>query len=454
MPQERITLWLFVVFRLTTFNALPPDKGLDLTSIEDLKITETIPVPFPVLCQMRCTLQKNCNMFFVEIINNTTAGALNCHLYQLPNEAEALHNILEGTASPVYVESSRFEEFLSSAIWNVGFLLVTTGKAKNKNEVPTEVIRVYDNDNTVRHCQMLDGFPDPLRSGSAGLFFDKMVLICGGHNFLENQVTDKCYTLQPEVDNNWILAEERMDFGGNDAGASLVINDGKSLWMTGSWNGDQRADSTIIVSPTLEDFNNQVSVSISPGPAFPDGIKSNCIVKLNDTKAMAIFGNKKLDSTATTVFLDIPSPSQNNQINSAWGPDLKSRRTFHACGILDNPGDGNLQVVIVVGGTGTETKGLRLKSTEKWPVGTSSWTAGPDLPFGITASTAVTVPDGKTLLLVGGRSDSGLLSSIFRLAFKNSNDHQGWEWTKLDEELQVAREKHIAMLVPGSFCRL
>ncbi len=92
-----------------------------------------------------------------------------------------------------------------------------------------------------------------------------------------------------------------------------------------------------------------------------------------------------------------------------------------------------------------------LKSTEIWVAGSSQgWTKGPYLPLAIADAAGVVSSDKKTFYLIGGEDKSREdLKTIYKLHYQN-----GWRWTKLPQELEVARNDHVAMLVPDSFCWL
>ncbi len=181
-------------------------------------------------------------------------------------------------------------------------------------------------------------------------------------------------------------------------------------------------------------------------------MNSHCLVKLNSTTAMMIGGWTGIgQSVVSTYFLDIPVATGNGTWTngrSIRGPDLTIPRSIHACGVLNNPGDGNRQVVVAAAGQNING---RTNSTEMWVVGSSQgWTRGPDFPQTATGATGIVSPDGKKLLFVGGYLDQAHNSkSIFQLEYKNGHC---WQWTKLDQELDDGRYWHAGLLVPDSFC--
>ena len=268
-------------------------------------------------------------------------------------------------------------------------------------------------------------------------------IVCGGDDALNGD--NRCFYLSDSK--RWIQLEPRMTVKREDA-ASIVINNGKSLWITG---GLYSGSTTEILTLTSGRRISASSFSFEAGPDLPRYLRGHCLVKLSSSTAMLIGGRGKdmngdWSNINATYFLDIPSSSENAIVR---GPDLIHPRYHHACGVLDNPGDGNGQVVIVAGGQYRVSK-----STEIWAVGSQGWTRGPDLPKGVWQSQGITSPDGKSFLLLGGDDGTDYplfaTAAIYKLDY-NSNSG-GWQWTKLDQELKVAREGHVAMLVPDSFC--
>ncbi len=275
---------------------------------------------------------------------------------------------------------------------------------------------------------------------------DSYPIICGGFHQIEGP-TSLCHCLSSST-LDWIPLDKRMAWPRQSA-ASIVIDNGRTLWITGGqgwfmpyWK------STELISLDAKSF------TIQTGPDLPKPLIHHCLVKLNSSTAMLIGGwTGRGVFEVATYFLDIPAGS-GTTVRSVRGPDLNLGRThMPACGVLNNPGDGNGQVVVVVGGSGPDGC---TKSTEMYVVGSSQgWTKGPDFPNDSRQYHGLPSPDGKSFLVVSGvTSDkkTGVINyskTIFQLKYENGHC---WQWTKLDREIKMGRQAHNAMLVPEYFC--
>ena len=101
------------------------------------------------------------------------------------------------------------------------------------------------------------------------------------------------------------LQENRYD------SASLVIDNGSKLWVTGGYNLDHRLETTEIVE--LNDFGDLGLVSY--GPKLPHSLMGHSMVLLNDSLAMMIGGSQNIDSDLT-YFYEFESSNWKN------GPNL------------------------------------------------------------------------------------------------------------------------------------
>ncbi len=327
-------------------------------------------------------------------------------------------------------------------------LLVATGSPRSKAKL-TETFSLF---NASKSCNKpVREFPIGLNGATGGVLYHNdetltVVIVCGGYESIVGR-SKTCF-YYPSSATEWSRVDKSLGEKRKDA-AGIVIDYGQTLWITGGEHDvRQYTKSTELVSLIL-DNSQQIRFSIQHGPDLPLALSDHCLVKLNSTTAMVIGGD---DGTSrhlsSTYFLDIPTKSEGGTMSttarSVKGPDLNNARSDHSCGVLTNPGDDNGQVVIVAGGYGAK------KSTEMWVVGSSQgWTRGPDLPRSIQYSAGITSPDSKSFFLIGGEPGGpGKISEIYRLKYENAH----WQWTKMDQELQVARRGHVAMRVPDSYC--
>ncbi len=319
-------------------------------------------------------------------------------------------------------------------------LLIVTGLPPGDETRETDAISLMGGGATV--CSRPIGiFPISVTSSVGGVMGDirRTLLLCGGFE------VDACYYLEGSNSNEWKLAEAKLS-DKRDLAAGIVIHSKyKTLWVTGGVNGNT-LNSTDLVSLS----EDQTTFSTKPGPKLPLPNYGHCMVKLNETTAMVLGGKDSADQyVPTTYFISIPKEGQTPAAvaDVTWAPALRVGRWKHSCGLLTDPGDENRHVIVVTGGDNEEEE---LVSTELFVVGSAGWIPGPDLPQKADAARGVTSNDGKSFLVAGGDNDGTLSKSILKLEY-NTNDN-GYEWTKLEQEMKVARQAHVALLVPDAFC--
>jgi hypothetical protein len=77
---------------------------------------------------------------------------------------------------------------------------------------------------------------------------------------------------------------------------------------------------------------------------------------------------------------------------------------------------------------------------------TGNWRNGPELPFPVLSSQMVEDPKGGVILIGGHMGQSTQSRDLYRLEHAD----EGATWTRLDQQLSVGRERHVALLVPDS----
>ncbi len=329
-------------------------------------------------------------------------------------------------------------------------ILIATGAPWTESKL-TEIVDIAGNP----ACNISD-FPNKVYDGVGGLFKGNVPFYCGGYSFNNNGgQTDECFALDPS--GQWIQAGNMLE--PREFAASLMLDQGKTLWVTGGYRYDPdhpEATGGHVYSETTEaltipDIAGK-EFRFQETPRLPNKVMEHCLVQLNETAAMLIGGHNFDEITMdTTYILDIDIQPGQEVLQYQHGPRLNSARYGHACGLLTKPGDGSEQVVVVAGGFNSTLN--RTVSTELWTVGSEEWTAGPDLPVENKSGAGLTTYYGKAFLLIGGYKDKSFkesINKIYKLEFKNGD----WKWYKMDTKLQVGRGGHVAFYVPGNCTKL
>ena len=74
---------------------------------------------------------------------------------------------------------------------------------------------------------------------------------------------------------------------------------------------------------------------------------------------------------------------------------------------------------------------------------------GPKLPKTLYGHSCVT--QGNELIVIGGRSDTGLLDHISSDLFKLKLENSQLEWTMMNVKLNTPRKYFVASLIPAEF---
>ncbi len=321
------------------------------------------------------------------------------------------------------------------------------------NLLSTEVIHPGD---SFFKCQDFQDFPTILATATGGFLEPNTPLICGGlrrdwndiHMSLVNVPEAGCYTpgqVAPVV--NMSLA--RM------GPASIVIDNGKSLWVTG---GSDQLHSTFSSSEIV-----QVDPPIvMPGPDLPLELTLHCIVKLRNGTYLLIGGCKLVylcfAVSLAHLCLTVNSQELGHVSRYTWsykdfgskqwtpGPDLVRARMSHSCGVIQDKYEPEKSIVVVTGGlldpkTGMDTTELGIVDPTL-----DYWKLGPAFPVEIDGASGIVSLDGLTFLLFGGFKD---LSNVYNTIFSFECINEQCHWTKLDQELKQARARAVAMWIPN-----
>ncbi len=288
-------------------------------------------------------------------------------------------------------------------------------------------------------------YPQKISSASAAVWVhpktNKTVpIICGGNDprhTLTKWNTCHFLSFQNGTDQwNWTQVDPVLTQA-RDQAASIVIDNGKTLWITGGTKAYyQGLRSTELISILDQDDESESSFAIQAGPDLPLDIYGHCLVKLNSSTAMLIGGQWAARRfKKSTYLLSIPQSGSNKEsARPIKGPWLNVARSEHTCGVLRDHLD---RQVVIAGGRG---------STEMLVVGSGQdWTPGPPCPTETASSTTTTV-DGKKLLVFGGWSLEGKLIHQFHF----DQEREAWTWTRLDQRLEMSRTKSMVLRVDNA----
>ena len=304
----------------------------------------------------------------------------------------------------------------------------------------------------------LGPIPVPMTRARGG-FLKEGVLNCERIKWGEK---DGCFYLPSTSPNKWFQLDQTLSQRRYGA-ASIVIDNGKTLWITGgkSSQGYLKSTEFVTLKDDSTDLNPSSSFSIQPGPDLPIATAHHLLIKLNSTTAMLIGGDNASSPDwpdyqkdglnylhlKSTYFLDIPRVVESTKatVSSVRGPDFQQPSSSLMAGVLNDPADGNRRMVVLVGEIYNKTEFLMLDQLDQ------GWTPGPDKPKAVGSSAGVTTPDGKSFLVIGGSNNRMTTDPyIYQLQHQNGC----WKWSQLEQKLRVPRQNHIALVVPDSFCNV
>ncbi len=279
---------------------------------------------------------------------------------------------------------------------------------------------VIDLSNPPSECNDFGSYP--IINGNigavGGLLNGTTPFICGG-----DPADYLCYFLG-DPDPKAVMKESR------ERAAALVTNDGTRLWVTGG-----------IGSGTTEYVNPGPSGSQSVyGPDLPESRHSHCLVQFDQETYMVIGGYASSGMTSSTYFFHVG--------NQSWteGPELSIKRSSMSCQVLETP-SGTERVVLVAGGASSGTEQI-----ETWAIGSNDGfvmveAVLPNRKWICCAASIVTA-DQRSMIIVGGKDqNTNDLSSLVKVTCNTATDCQV---EVMEQQLEIARQRPLAMLVPDS----
>ena len=198
----------------------------------------------------------------------------------------------------------------------------------------TNLAQVYNI--SAEKCSSLAPFPSSTRFATGGLV-DKTPVLCGGR--VDNRATSKCY-YHDRNSNSWMVIGNMSTV--RDGAASIVIN--SKLWVMGGSASDGSGG-----YPTHTEFIDMKNGGeIISGPPLKEWRSHYCAVALNVNEVMIIGAATSYLYRKTEIY---------NTITGDWrdGPTLNVDRTMSACALFQSSLHNNRKVVLVAGGSRTNT---------------------------------------------------------------------------------------------------
>ncbi len=284
--------------------------------------------------------------------------------------------------------------------------------------------------------------PKSLQDATGGVLVHQgtfHIVVCSGKDKVSNDDNDLCYSLSdPHKQLSGQMKPSRI------GAASLVIDDGKTLWVTGGHNSDRPSPGT-----------NYVQVSSSTEFRSRDGRNlpvmkwNHCLGKVGKNIAILIGGKG----------LAVPVEHMTWSVNVStmdWRQQmpLTTGRSKHACGVLKDLSVTDKIIVIAAGGetsdgTLTDSVELMFSDGEDYlhSVPHSNWEIGPNIPVAVSDPTSIVTADQRKLFLLGVATNALLGQSLIAVVYKLHCSDLQCQWTKLDHEMNLmSRSKVLAFL--------
>ncbi len=232
---------------------------------------------------------------------------------------------------------------------------------------------------------------------------DCSFVVCGGQDADTRLMHDTCKRLSdPAEKTAGFLQVPRV------GAASLVMNNGTDLWVTGGFNMFTFAlDTTEFVSLSEN--------SSDDGPILPSGVKYHCLEQVDSKSAILIGGQ------------DVSNQSQSrnywydaNTMGWIFAKPLKASKAKHACGVIRDGLEQDWKIIVAAGGITingvmTKTVELMVLLTDKYH-GTP-WELGPEMPEEVANAASATTSGQQKLLVIGGTTISNKqgTSSVYEM---------------------------------------
>ncbi len=266
------------------------------------------------------------------------------------------------------------------------------------------------------------------------------VVICGGQEVSSTEDNVKCISLSDPITKWSDLISARI------GAASLPIDNGQALWVTGGFNSDNSL--MMLVTELVAKESNQ------QGPLLPlQPVKHHCLEKISASRAILVGGeNHYIGVEQTTWFYDL-----NRTAEVTFGPLLSYARSRHVCGVLKDkmqPDSSSMRIVIAAGGMTndnvlTDSVEILIIEDKDSDIESSVWQRSAEqMPIKVANAASATTSDQLRMFVVGGTTTNDpaeeALTSIFSLECHDGTCNQ---WTRLDLDLETPA-KGLAFIIP------
>ncbi len=295
--------------------------------------------------------------------------------------------------------------------------------------------------NSLKVPATIDSVDSVSTGGVMGFDSDFSIVICG----ITTMKDYSCFMLDDSPDGHMssALGSPRV------AAASLTIDNGTTLWLTGG--NDTAAQETSIFLKLAEDGNGFTSEEkdLSHG-----AIKHHCLERVDSATAILIGGQDQFGIPLDYSYLISTDTTVWNK--NAGRATLKKGRARHSCGVLKDPFYPERKIAIVAGGkTTVDDFSVVILSVETLEIfgndlPSHDWSyAESNLPMAISDAASVTSVDQQSMFVIGGiASDGSTQDSVYRLHFSRIELKGAWETIEHAFKGLNSKAGGLAMVLP------
>ncbi len=315
-------------------------------------------------------------------------------------------------------------------------------------------------DNDIAKCS--DDFDAPLElyTAKGGVLSHKqktIPLLCGGYYSTYGDPANQfCYIPGGNYNENVTTLQEMRAYA-----ASLTINNGETLWITGGYYEEEFGYRRFYTHDTTEFINvkedqaGSLTFTVTPGPDLPVEVYDHCLVQFDENTVFLMGGVKNqriLGDDYYTTFSEtwVGFNMTSDSIDWLFWQHLSTERQAPACGMIK---DSSISAWILIAAGGYTGSDIVTNSVDIVFMITDNndpqiFHAGPVLPTKLNEAETIVTPDSTKLLVIGGEI------SYYPNAAQSQNilQFQCWNldcsWQKLDQELAEPKSRGVALLLP------